>query len=90
MPRTATSKVAAQQAGDAIRVARREAGLTQAQLGERLGSSGSYVANVEAGRENLTVGQIANIAAALGTGFDLSFPRPRRERVVVPDAATAH
>jgi transcriptional regulator with XRE-family HTH domain len=86
MPRTATSGVATQQAGAAVRAARREASLTQAQLGRRLGTSGAYIANVEAGRENLTIGQLANIAAALGTGLELSFPRPTREHAVVPDA----
>jgi len=42
--------------------------------------------DVEAGRENLTVGQLANFAAALGTGLELAFPRPTREPVRVPDA----
>lgn len=89
MPRTAASQIAAHQAGEAIRAARLAGGMTQAQLGSQLGSSGSYVANVEAGRENLTVGQLANFAAALGTGLELSFPRPTREPVRVPDALSA-
>jgi transcriptional regulator with XRE-family HTH domain len=89
MPRTATSKLAAQKAGEAVRAARRDAGLTQARLGRRLGASGAYIANVEAGRENLTVGQLANIAAALGAGLDLSVPRPTRQHVSVPDVARA-
>jgi hypothetical protein len=29
---------------------------------------------VEAGRVNLTVGQLANIASALGTGLDVRLP----------------
>jgi transcriptional regulator with XRE-family HTH domain len=89
MPRTAASQVAARQVGEAIRAARNEAGLTQLRLAEQLGCSGSYVANVEAGRENLTIGQLANFAAAMGTGLDLSFPRPRRETVRVPKAPSA-
>jgi transcriptional regulator with XRE-family HTH domain len=88
MPRTAASAIAAKQAGEAIRAARQAAGLTQAELGRRLRSSASYVANVEAGRENLTVGQLANFASAMGAALELAFPRPTRERVRVRDAAS--
>jgi uncharacterized protein len=87
MPRTAASAIAAKQAGEAIRGARRAAGLTQAELGRRLRASDSYVANVEAGRENLTVGQLANFAAAMGAGLELAFPRPTRAHVRVQDAS---
>ncbi|MDP9385843.1 MAG: helix-turn-helix domain-containing protein [Actinomycetota bacterium] len=86
MPRTARSEILAKQVGEAVRSARRQASLTQAQVAERLGVSPPYVANVEAGRENITLGQLANIAAALGAGLDVSFPLPDRERVTVPDA----
>ena len=86
MPQTRASQIASRQVGEAIRAARNAAGLTQAQLGDRLRCSGSYIANVEAGRENLTVGQLANFAAAMGAGLELSFPRPERETVRVPDA----
>ena len=89
MPRTAQSQVVAKQVGEALRDARRRAILTQAQLAGKLGVSPPYVANVEAGRENLTLGQMANIAAALGAGLDVSFPLPRRERVTLPDAPTS-
>jgi transcriptional regulator with XRE-family HTH domain len=60
--------------GRAIRGARVEAGLTQAQLATRMGVNPSYVTNVEAGRVNVTVGQLANVAQALGTGLDVRFP----------------
>jgi transcriptional regulator with XRE-family HTH domain len=84
MPRTAASEVIAKLVGTQVRLARTQAGLNQRQLGERLNASGSYIANVEAGRENLTVGQLANIAAALGSGLEISFPVPGRERIDVP------
>lgn len=87
MPRTAASEVMAKQVGAQIRMARSQAGLNQRELGERLRASGSYIANVEAGRENLTVGQLANIAAALGSGLEISLPVPERERVEVPTSA---
>lgn len=76
MPRTATSRVHAHLLGERLRAARREIGITQKQLGERLGVSGSYVARIEAGRDNLTVGQLANIAEALGVGLDIAFRVP--------------
>lgn len=86
MPRTASSEIAAKQLGEAVRKTRRRTQLTQAALAERLGVSAPYVANVEAGRENVTVGQMAIIAAALGAGLEIAFPLPTRERVVVPEA----
>lgn len=89
MPRTAQSQVVAKQVGRAVRETRQRASLTQAQLADRLGVSPPYVANVEAGRENLTLGQLANIAAALGAGLDVSFPLAVRERVSVAEARPA-
>jgi transcriptional regulator with XRE-family HTH domain len=74
MPRTATSEVAAKIVGRNIRAARTEVGITQAELAARMSVNPSYVANVEAGRANLTVGQLANIAQALGTGLDIRLP----------------
>jgi hypothetical protein len=47
------------------------------------------VANVEAGRENVTLGQMANIAAALGAGLEIAFALPEREHAFVPDAPRA-
>jgi transcriptional regulator with XRE-family HTH domain len=74
MPKTAASDVAMKVVGRNIREARLEVGLTQAALAERMGVNPSYVTNVEAGRVNLTVGQLANIASALGTGLDVRLP----------------
>jgi transcriptional regulator with XRE-family HTH domain len=74
MPRTATSDVAAKVVGQSIRKARLETGLTQAQVAARLGVNPSYVTNLEAGRVNATVGQLAHVAEALGAGLDVNFP----------------
>jgi UDP-N-acetylglucosamine 1-carboxyvinyltransferase len=60
--------------GDSIRSARHEAGLTQAELAERLGTTPAYITNVEAGRTNLTIGQLAHIADALGADLDVRLP----------------
>lgn len=88
MPRTASSQIVSKQVGEALRDTRKRAKLTQVELAGRLGVSPPYVANVEAGRQNLTLGQLANIAAALGAGLDVSFSLPTREHVAVPDGPT--
>lgn len=74
MPRTATSDVASALAGRAVREARTEVGLTQADLARRLDVNASYITNLEAGRVNVTIGQLAGIAEALGTGLEISLP----------------
>lgn len=71
MPRTARSDPAAKAVGQTIRRTRLEAGLTQAQLAQRLQASAPYITNVEAGRANLTIGQLASIAAALDAIVDI-------------------
>ena len=86
MPKTATSDITARGVAVEIRATRLEAGMTQAQLAKRLGVTKPYVTNLEAGRENLTLGQLANIANGLGAGLHVSFPRPcARPRVELPD-----
>jgi transcriptional regulator with XRE-family HTH domain len=74
MPRTQTSELAAQLVGDEIRRARKAAGLTQTELAKRLDLTTPYVSNVEAGRVNLTVGQLARFADALGSDLQLHLP----------------
>ncbi len=74
MPRTAASELTARIVGQEIRRARSEAGLTQADVGARLETSASYVTNIEAGRVNLTLGQLARVAAAIGADLQVSLP----------------
>lgn len=76
MPRTATSAIHAKVVGRELRDTRHALGLTQAQVAERLGVSASYVAAVEGGRRNLTLGQLANIANAMRLGINVTFIRP--------------
>jgi len=38
-----------------------------------------YIASLEAGTRNLTLGQLANIADALGRGLDITFPQVEAE-----------
>jgi transcriptional regulator with XRE-family HTH domain len=60
--------------GLAMRRARVEQGLSQAELARRMGVKPPYVAALEAGRRNVTLGQLANIADALERGLDITFP----------------
>lgn len=60
--------------GVEVRRARIEEGLSQAELARRMGVQPPYVAGLEAGTRNLTLGQLANIADALHRGLDITFP----------------
>ena len=86
MPGTRTSDVHAKAVGRELAHARREAQLTQAQLADRLGVGRSYVARVESGTDNLTIGQLAHLADALGAQLHITFPIPKRAKVTIGDA----
>ena len=75
MPRTKTSDVAVKMVGQAMRKTRRDLSLTQAEVARRLGVNPSHVTNVEAGRVNLTIGQMAAFAEAMDAGLAVDFPR---------------
>ena len=83
MPATAVSEITAKAVGEEVRRARREIKLTQSAFAERLGTSQAYVANVEAGRENLTLGKLAQVAAALGASLDVRLAVVPRARVEI-------
>ncbi|MGH2804598.1 MAG: helix-turn-helix domain-containing protein [Thermoleophilaceae bacterium] len=89
MPRTTTSELTAKAVGEEIRRARKQLALTQLELARRLGASQSYVAHVEAGRENLTIGKLAQIAGALGTALKIQLPLVERAAVAVPEDQAA-
>jgi transcriptional regulator with XRE-family HTH domain len=76
MPRTAASEIHAKVVGREIRATRHALGLTQAEVADRLGVTASYMSAVEAGRRNVTLGQLANIANAMRLGVNVSFIRP--------------
>lgn len=76
MPRTAVSEIHAKVVGRELKGTRRALGLTQAEVAGRMGVSPSYIAAVEAGGRNLTLGQLANIANAMRLGVDVRFIRP--------------
>jgi len=74
MPRTRISQVHAQLVGERVRAARTGAGMTQQQMADRMGVKQPSIAAIEAGRTNPTLGQLAAIADALGSGLDVQFP----------------
>jgi transcriptional regulator with XRE-family HTH domain len=88
MPRTARSDPTAKLIGQAIRQARHEAGLTQAELARRLETTAPYITNVEAGRANLTVGQLASIAAALDAVIEISLRVVEQKPLVIRRTAS--
>jgi transcriptional regulator with XRE-family HTH domain len=93
MPRTATSLVASKVAGRAIRNARQELGLTQAEVAKRLDATPPYVSELEAGKSNLTVGQLWTVADALHVELHIELrvpaarPAPVIPRLPKPDSA---
>jgi transcriptional regulator with XRE-family HTH domain len=89
MPRTTRSDPTARLVGQAIRDARHQANLTQAQLAQRLQTTSPYVTNVEADRSNLTVGQLASIADALDAVLEVNLRVVEGERLVIRRAESA-
>jgi transcriptional regulator with XRE-family HTH domain len=79
VPRTTTSDVAAKLAGEGLREARKRVGLTQAQVAREIGATPPYISNIEAGRVNLTLGQLFNLADAIGVEVELGFRAPEAE-----------
>lgn len=76
MPRTAPSLIASKAAGRAIRNARHEVGLTQVELARRLKASGPYISELEAGKSNLTIGQLWAVADALRVEMHIELRMP--------------
>ena len=62
-----------EQAGNLIKEARKSKGLTQKELGEKLGIGESRVSKYESGKENPTLATLQKIADALGVDLLLSF-----------------
>jgi transcriptional regulator with XRE-family HTH domain len=90
MPRTSTSDLASQVVGEHLRAARIEMGLKQSEVAQRLGATAPYVSNVEAGRVNLTIGQVFRIADAIGVTVDLILrPAEAEEDFKLPDPRLA-
>jgi transcriptional regulator with XRE-family HTH domain len=85
MPRTVASDITARVVGQEVRRARTAAGMTQADVADRLATSPTYVTNVEGGRLNLTLGQLTRIAAALGASLDVKLPLVEAEPTSVAE-----
>ncbi|RYC70856.1 helix-turn-helix domain-containing protein [Spirosoma sordidisoli] len=61
--------------GKLIREARKAAGLTQKELGEKMGVSESTVNKYEAGKQNLSIETVERIAKALGAELEIYFKK---------------
>lgn len=85
MPRTSRSEVYSHRVGQEIKKARASVGISQAELARRLGVSSAYVAALESGRHNPTVGQLAHIAQAMRVGLDIGFTVLKREYLTTID-----
>jgi transcriptional regulator with XRE-family HTH domain len=59
--------------GSAVRAARRRAGVSQAELAERAGTSQPSIARLEKGRVSPTVITLDRIARALGSDLVIDF-----------------
>ncbi len=54
-----------QRVGQRVKAARYDAGLTQEQVAQRVGLTRSSIANLEAGRQDMSISRLALIAAAV-------------------------
>ena len=59
------------QIGEALKIAREHVGITQAQLGERVGVQAAQISKIESGR-NLTIASIVKVLKALGLSAEFS------------------
>jgi transcriptional regulator with XRE-family HTH domain len=66
-----------QRLGGRVRELRADRGFTQLRLAERSGISRPSIANVEAGRQNISLRQLCALAAALGVGVEEILAGPR-------------
>jgi DNA-binding XRE family transcriptional regulator len=80
-PVSQTAFLAAWQAVDALKKARREAGLSLAQVAARGGLDKATLSRLEAGQHiNPTIDTLCRYALALGRKLALSFPQLTKER----------
>ena len=61
--------------GKMIREARKEQGLTQKELGQKMGLTESTVTKYEKGKQNLSLDTVQTIANALGIKLEINFKK---------------
>ncbi len=74
--------------GSAVRAARRRAGVSQAELAERAGTSQPSIARLEKGQVSPTVITLDRIARALGTELVIDFEPSDDDNRAIPSAST--
>ncbi|MBD2752624.1 helix-turn-helix domain-containing protein [Spirosoma validum] len=62
----------AEQVGELIKQTRKEKGLTQKELGEKIGVSESMINKYESGKQNPTIATLSKIIEALGVRLKIS------------------
>lgn len=65
------------QVGDSLKKARKEKGLTMAQLAEIMGKDRVTITRYESGKQNLSTETIADICKALGVSPELIIKNPQ-------------
>lgn len=78
---TQTSSVHTKAVGRQIATARSRAGMTQQDLADELGYNRSYVANLEVGKMNPTIEQLAVVSKALKQELRVEVVEPVRQPV---------
>lgn len=77
--------------GARIRVAREQAGLTQADLAKALGQYRTSITNIEAGKQRLLVHRLADLARVLDIDMAALLGQPTEaERESLENTVTAH
>ncbi len=86
-PFTAQPLLTAQQLGQLLRDARKQRGLTQAEVGARLGLSQNRVSHLESHADELSLRQLLTWCAVVGLELSLA---PRQAAVPAPGGAPVH
>lgn len=76
----AVPRIALRDLGDAIRVQRNAAGISQSELGKRAGIVGKYVSEIERGTRDIPFSTLFAIVEALGLRLGVKFERGKRRQ----------
>jgi transcriptional regulator with XRE-family HTH domain len=71
--------------GRLVREHRRRFGLTQTQLGERVGLSRTSITNIEQGRQKVLLHQVYLLAESLGATIESLLPHISSSELTLPD-----
>lgn len=72
--------------GQQLRRARLDAGLTQTEVAAQIGTSTSYISEIENGRHNVTMDTLDAIATAIGVEVTIQIQPAKPKRATKPGA----